>query len=88
MPTSQTGVKYQIAWCREVGVLPAECRARLELLPGNGDKVAPDGQVLHQRKLQLAVTVRHGRSCSAGGRMGSQDLAWGRYEWLAMGTAC
>lgn len=34
MPGSRTGVKYQIIWCREAGVLPAECRARLELLPG------------------------------------------------------
>lgn len=51
MPSSQIGVKYQIIWCREAGVLPTECRARLELLSGNGGKVVPDGQVLRRRKL-------------------------------------
>lgn len=51
MPSSQIGVRYPIIWCREAGVLPAECRARLELLPGNGGKVVPDGQILCQRKV-------------------------------------
>lgn len=51
MPSSQTGVKYQNIWCGGAGVLPAECRARLELLPGNGDTVVPDGKVFCQRKM-------------------------------------
>lgn len=39
--SSQIGVKYLIIWCIGAGILPAESRERIELLPGNEGKAFP-----------------------------------------------
>lgn len=80
MSASQIGVKYWIIWCREAGDLPAECRTKLELLPGNKDKVAPHRLVFRWRKLTTCSggetwqkLVCRGKDCVSGFRV---RIAW------------